>query len=52
VTASADKPLIIYRLRLRVIADHDDDGIRNLKQALRVLLRRFHLRISLERERP
>jgi hypothetical protein len=47
------KPPVIYRLRLRVLAsDRDDEGVRDLRQALKLLLRRYRLRcIEVERER-
>jgi hypothetical protein len=48
---TAPNPIVIYKLRIRVIGKRDDDGIRDLRQALRVLLRRFRLRcIAVERE--
>jgi len=51
MTASNNKPPVIYRLRLRVLGDRDDEGVRDLRQALRLLLRRFHLRcIEIVRE--
>jgi hypothetical protein len=53
MTAPAAKPPVIYRLRLRSLADpdHDADDVRELRQLLKVLLRRFRFRcIELERE--
>jgi hypothetical protein len=49
---AANKPLTIFRVRLQC-ADSacDDDNIRRLRAALKLLLRRFHFRvIEIEQE--
>jgi hypothetical protein len=49
MTASSSKP--IYRLRLRSDSGSDSDDVRNLKQVLKILLRRFCFRcIEIVRE--
>jgi hypothetical protein len=49
MTVSANKP--VYRMRLQSDSDSHHDDVRHLRQLLKVLLRRFHLRcIELEQE--
>jgi hypothetical protein len=53
MTAPTSKTPVIFRLRLCVLKPEPDDGIRRLRQALKLLLRRFDLRcIELEQEKP
>jgi hypothetical protein len=44
MTAAANKPPVIYRLRLCVLNPDQNDGVRRLRQALKLLLRKFGLR--------
>jgi hypothetical protein len=44
MTAPDSKPPVIYRLRLRVLNPDENDGVRRLRQALKLLLRKFGLR--------
>jgi hypothetical protein len=51
MTIPAGKAHVIFRLRLRVLNPEPDDGIRRLRMALKLLLRRFGLRcIAIEQE--
>jgi hypothetical protein len=44
MTASTGKAPVIFRLRPRVLKPEPDDGVRRMRMALKLLLRRFGLR--------